>query len=63
MSDETEQPIPTTVYTSVDGRAVIKQSNGSVVLLSAEQILTVIKELHVCYDYCAAWKQRGETPP
>ena len=63
MSDETEHPISTTVYTSVDGRAVIKQSNGSVVLLSAEQILTVIKELHVCYDYCAAWKQRGETPP
>jgi hypothetical protein len=27
------------------------------VLTSAEEILAVIKELNVCYDYCAAWKE------
>jgi hypothetical protein len=25
--------------------------------LSADEILTVIDELHLCYDYCAAWKE------
>lgn len=43
------------VYTTKDGRAVIEQLGGSVVLTS-EQILTVIRELKMCYDYCAAWK-------
>jgi hypothetical protein len=44
------------VYTTPEGRAVIEQSSGAVVL-EAEQILTVIKQLHACYDYCAVWKQ------
>ena len=44
------------VYTTPEGRAVIEHASGSVVL-EAEQILTVIKQLHVCYDYCAVWKQ------
>lgn len=54
--------IPTKVYATGDGCAVIEQSQGSVVLLSAEQILTVIGELHACYDYCAAWKQSAQDP-
>ena len=36
-------------------RAVIEQSRT--VTLSSEQILTVIEQLHACYDYCAAWKE------
>ena len=48
---------PTRVYTTENGLAVIEQSTGSVVLESAEQILSVIEQLHACYDYCAAWKE------
>jgi len=62
MNAPIEHPVPTRVYTTIDGRAVIEQSQGAVVMLSAEQILTVIRELHVCYDYCAAWRMPGETP-
>ncbi len=57
MSDETGRPLPTKIYTTIDGRAVIEQPQGSVVLFSAAQILTVISELHACYDYCASWKE------
>jgi hypothetical protein len=53
----------TKIYTTGDGQAVIEQSTGSVVMLSAEQILTVIAELHACYDYCATWKQKAEDQP
>ena len=60
MSTDIDGPPPTRVYTTPDGRAVIEQSKDAVVTLSAEQILTVIKELNVCYDYCAAWKMRRE---
>lgn len=52
----------TKVYTTSDGRAVIEQSQSSVVLLSADQILAVIDELRACYDYCAAWKQPAHEP-
>ena len=45
------------VYTTADGRVAIEQSKEAVVVLSPEQILAVIRELHVCYDYCAAWKE------
>jgi hypothetical protein len=45
------------VYTMPNGRVAIEQSTQSVVVLSADQILRVIKELHACYDYCAAWKE------
>lgn len=61
MGDETGHPIPTKIYTTIDGRAVIEQPQGSVVLFSAAQILAVISELHVCYDYCATWKEPNET--
>lgn len=49
--------IETKVYTSPSGSAVIEQANGSSVVLTSEQILAVIKDLRVCYDYCAAWKE------
>jgi hypothetical protein len=62
MSNETSRPIATTVYTTIDGRAVIEQAQGSIVLLSAQQILEVIQGLHACYDYCATWKEPGERP-
>lgn len=45
------------IYTTPDGRVTIEQSTDAVVRLSADQILRVIKELHACYDYCAAWKE------
>lgn len=47
------------VYTTAEGRAIIEQSSGTVVL-EAEQILAVIKQLHACYDYCAVWKQPAQ---
>jgi hypothetical protein len=40
--------------------AVVQQSKTSVVVMSPEQILAVIEQLHVCYDYCAAWKEPME---
>ena len=52
-------PTQPRVYTTQDGRAAIQQSTTAVVLLSAEQILTVINELRECYDYCAAWKDEA----
>jgi hypothetical protein len=61
MDQAIESPIPTRIYTTIDGQAIIEQPQGSVVLFSAQQILTVIRELHVCYDYCAAWKKPNET--
>lgn len=45
------------VYTTPDGCVCIEQSADSIVVLSADQILRVIKELHACYDYCAVWKE------
>lgn len=56
MDNAIEGSKPTRVYTTADGRTVIEQPEGSVVL-SSSQILAVIDELHACYDYCAAWKQ------
>jgi hypothetical protein len=61
MSDKTDTQVPTKVYTTEEGFVAIEQSTSAVVLLSAEQILTVIKQLHVCYDYCAAWKSPENT--
>lgn len=58
----TEGSIPVKVYTTGDGRAVIEQSQGSAVMLSADQILSVIAELHACYDYCAAWNDTEIQP-
>jgi hypothetical protein len=53
-SEDTRDP---KVYTTPDGRVVIEHSTESIVVLSGDQILRVISELHACYDYCAAWKE------
>lgn len=47
------------IDTISDGPVAIDQSKDSL-SFPAERIIAVISELHVCYDYCAAWK---ETPP
>lgn len=52
-----EESVRPRIYTRPDGCVVIEQSADSAVVVSADQILTVIKELHACYDYCAAWKE------
>ena len=52
MGADIDDPMHINVYTTNDGRAVIERSNASVVLLSADQILTIISELHACYGYC-----------
>lgn len=59
MSADTDGQQDVRVYTTAEGRAVIEQSSGTVVL-GAEQILTAIKQLHACYDYCAVWKQPAQ---
>jgi hypothetical protein len=51
MGADLEGPMRTKVYATKDGRAVIEQSQGSVAL-NADEILAIIDELHVCYDYC-----------
>ena len=56
---QTGGPTPTDVTTKHE-RAVIEQSKTSVAVLSSEQILTVIEQLHACYDYCAAWKEPAQ---
>ena len=56
MISNTEPELQTKVYTRADGRVAIEQPNDVVVVLSPNEILRVIQELHVCYDYCAAWK-------
>ena len=57
MSTTIVNEVQTKVYTTPDGRVVIEQSNDSIMSFSADQIIRVIRELHVCYDYCAAWKE------
>jgi hypothetical protein len=57
MKIEDEGRIETRIYTRPDKRTVIEQATGSAVVLSAEQIMAVIDQLHACYDYCAAWKE------
>lgn len=57
MSANINEAVHTKVYTDGNGHAVIEQPNHSIALTSSEKILAVIKELHVCYDYCAAWKE------
>jgi hypothetical protein len=57
MDTDIDGAVQTRVYTTTDGRVAIEQSNDTIVLLSADEILRVIKELGICYDYCAAWKE------
>lgn len=60
MNTDTDASVQTKVYTRSDGRVAIEQSDGATVVITAQQILTVIRELHVCYDYCAVWKDQAE---
>jgi hypothetical protein len=60
MSTHVDSPLATKVYTTRDGRAAIEQSKDAIVVLTPDQILAVIDELRVCYDYCAAWKATDE---
>jgi hypothetical protein len=46
----------TTDVKTRDERIIVEQSSASVVVSSSEQIVAVIEQLHVCYDYCAVWK-------
>jgi hypothetical protein len=59
MSTNSDPVLDVKVYTITEGRAIIEQSSGTVVL-EAEQIQAVIKQLHACYDYCAVWKQTAQ---
>lgn len=56
MSSDMQCAVHTKVYTTTDGRVAIEQSAHAVVVLPAAQIPDIIKELRVCYDYCASWK-------
>jgi hypothetical protein len=58
MSANNDGSVHPRIYTTPEGQVVIEQSTQAVVVLGPDQILEVIKELHVCYDYCAAWKER-----
>jgi hypothetical protein len=60
MKIEDDDRIHTRVYTRPDKRTVIEQATGSAVVLSAEQIMAVIDQLHACYDYCATWKEPSQ---
>jgi hypothetical protein len=57
MTANTEGAVLTKVYTTPDGCICIEQSPDSMVVVPADQILKIIKELHACYDYCAVWKE------
>ena len=56
MNTSADDAVGIKVSTTKDGHATIEQSSNSTVL-SADEILAVIGELNVCYDYCAAWKE------
>jgi hypothetical protein len=55
----TAAPVASDSETSA-ARAVVQESKTSVVAMSPEQILTVIEQMHVCYDYCAVWKEPAQ---
>ena len=44
----------------------IEQSKTADEVLTSDEILSVIEQVHACYDYCAGWKdsmqneERGE---
>ena len=56
MNTSVDDAVRIKVSTTKDGHATIQQSSNSIVL-SADEILAVIRELNFCYDYCAAWKE------
>jgi hypothetical protein len=50
--------VETEIYTTDDGFVAIEQPNDTVVLLSADQLLAIIRELQSCYDNRAEWQER-----
>jgi hypothetical protein len=49
--------VETEIYTTDDGFVAIEQPNDTVVLLSADQLLAVIRELQACYDNRGEWQE------
>jgi hypothetical protein len=57
MSTKIRGMVETEIYTTDDGLVAIEQPNDTVVLLSADQLLLVIRELQSCYDNRAEWQE------
>jgi hypothetical protein len=49
--------VETEIYTTDDGFVAIEQPNNTVVLLSVDQLLAVIRELQACYDDRSEWQE------
>jgi hypothetical protein len=49
--------VETEIYTTDDGLVAIEQPNDTVVLLSVDQLLAVIRELQACYDNRSEWQE------
>jgi hypothetical protein len=49
--------VETEIYTTDDGFVAIEQPNDTVVLLSVDQLLAVIRELQACYDDRSEWQE------
>jgi len=60
MSNVLQGMLDTEIYPTDDGLLAIEQANDIVVLLSVDQLLTVINELRAYYDARAQW-QEGTT--
>jgi hypothetical protein len=57
MSTKIKGMVETEIYTTDDGFVAIEQPNDTVVLLSADQLLSVIRELQAYYDNRAEWQE------
>ena len=57
MSAAVEGVFATEIYVTDDGFLAIEQENDIVVLLSADQLVPVIKELRAYYDTRATWQE------
>jgi hypothetical protein len=57
MSNVLEGMLDTEIYPTDDGLLAIEQADDIVVLLSVDQLLTVINELRVYYDARAQWQE------
>ena len=52
-----EGTIETAIYTTDDGYVAIEQLNDTVVLLSSDQLVEVIRKLEACYYNRAHWQE------
>ena len=57
-----EGRIETAIYTTEDGYVAIEQLNDTVVLLSSDQLVDVIRKLEACYDNRAHWQEPTRLP-